>query len=78
MTIPKTIPTPMLAFAVMLRPEDCASTVALRVLVAEIVGFVTAVFGVPCRVSIFCYESIPGKFALVEECVPELDIWTAT
>ena len=72
----------MAAFAVALRLEDCVSVdpdrglellwliLLISVIVAEIVGFVTAelvglpVFGIACiMVSIFCYESILGRFA---------------
>jgi hypothetical protein len=81
MAIPKNIPAPMPACAVVLRPEDCVSTdpdeglpVALRVAeVARVARVVTAklvglsVFGIACKGSIFCDESVQGRFALVKE-----------
>jgi hypothetical protein len=60
-------------------PELLWLILIISVIVAEIVGFVTdKLVGLPvsaivCIVSIFCYESILGRFALVERA----GIWIA-
>jgi hypothetical protein len=67
MAITKTASTQMRAIVVGLSPEDCCMGLLVALAVAGIVGL-----GSPCIVSIFCYESILGRFALVG-----LGIWIA-
>jgi hypothetical protein len=81
----------MATFVVVPRLEDCVVVdpdrglkllwliLIISVIVAEIVGFVTAklaglpVFEITCIVSIFCHGRILGRFALVERA----DTWIA-